>query len=706
MDHRLTPEKNHRRYQSHAPEALAAVERVLAAPGPAPVLLLAGEPGCGRTGLLEAAASGAARQGRPTAVLPLDLDGYEEGFDLNRFVDVQVANRWELSEGEREALRERMLPLLQFIPVSLAGAALVSLLLRAEDPVAAWKELPAATAEGGARPALSSLFANLSREGHLVVHAVENAQITDPLRRWLLDETRRNPRLVLALSCAPADPDDRVAPRAESLRLDLQPLPAGTLLDPLHDLLHGLELATADRLQRFLDLAALCGPNVPAEALFLHLELTPEQREELLDLIDEEVVDAKETRLFVDHQYAHTSFPGLLTYSFLSPAVRHALLAPLLPAKRERMAGELLEFFNQSVPTHTRGMALLRFTLAGYLEDDQARQFFLRELRVWIGPGEVEDLTAEFVTGIADGRTSARDLLGAARQTEGFWPPFRRLAFIEAARTRAEDLPPDERLELHNQRAEILRELQRAPEAVAEARTALEEAREVHGPDHPATARSLNLLGILLNESGEFVEARDLLEEALAIQSRGAEEDANLGSILANLGMVYRGLGQREEARERLERALALHRKAFGDGHPAVAADLGNLATLERELGDPARALEYLRPTVEIARHLYGEGHPETARALTNVAGLLREVGDGASARLHVDTALQINRAALGEAHPQVIADLNNLAVLERETGAVEAARGHFLEALALSRQVFGEDHPLTAQLRRSAAEG
>src|SRR5206468_5647453 len=109
-----------RLYQSHAPEALAAVERVLAAPGPAPVLLLAGEPGCGRTGLLKVAAGGAARQGRPITVLPLDLDGYEEGFDLNRFVDVQVANRWELSEEEREALRERMTPLLQFVPPTLA----------------------------------------------------------------------------------------------------------------------------------------------------------------------------------------------------------------------------------------------------------------------------------------------------------------------------------------------------------------------------------------------------------------------------------------------------------------------------------------------------------------------------------------------------------------------------------------------------------
>src|SRR5947208_13199645 len=250
----MTPEEKHRLYQRHAPEALAAVERVLAAPGPAPVLLLAGEPGCGRTGILEAAAGGATGQGRPTLVLPLDLDGYEEGFDLPRFLDVQIANLWELSEGEREAQRERMMPILQFVPPTLAGAALVALLLRVDDPMAVWKDLPGATAAGDARPALSGLFANLGRAGHLVVHAVESAQITDPLRRWLLDETRRNPRLVLALSCAPVDPDDRVAPQAESLRLDLQPMSAGAagdLLDPVHELLQRLELETADRLERF-----------------------------------------------------------------------------------------------------------------------------------------------------------------------------------------------------------------------------------------------------------------------------------------------------------------------------------------------------------------------------------------------------------------------------------------------------------------------
>jgi tetratricopeptide (TPR) repeat protein len=699
---RLSPEEKRRLYTGHSPEALAELERVLAAPGPAPALLLSGEPGCGRTGLLEAAAHGAG--GPAISVLPLDLDGYEEGLDLTRFAEVQIARRWELEPTEREALRERTLPLLPFVPSSLAGATLVSLLLRQENPAEAWKTLPAA-ADDDARPALAALLRNLGREGRVVLHAVASAQLNDPLRRWLLDETRRNPALVLALSCAPADDGDEVAPRAERLRLELRPLPAEGLLQPAQELLDDVDLETADRLQRFLDLAALCGENVPAEVLFHHLELEEDEREELLDLIDEELVESEDLRLFVDHQYGHPSFPGLLTYAFLSPRINHAFLEPIPPAKRERLASELLDFLNRSFAFHTRGMTLLRLNLASYVEDAQARQAFLRELRVWIGEGETEDLAAELAAGLAEGRTNAGGLLAAARQTEGQRPSHCRLAFVEAARRHSADLAPEERVELHNLRAELLRDLQRQAEALEEATMSLEEARAVHGAEHPTTARALNLRGILLRDLERPQEALEPLEQALQMQDR-QKMDANLASILANLGMVLRDLGQREAAREHMEQALAIHRQVSGDAHPAVAADLNNLATLAREMNQPEQALEHLRPLVDITRLLYGDVHPETARALTNVAGVLRELGDGDAALSHLDAALQIDRQAFGEAHPQVVADLNNLAVIERELGNAEEAREHFEEALALSRQAFGEDHPLTAQLRRATTEG
>jgi tetratricopeptide (TPR) repeat protein len=697
------PEQKHRLYNDHAPEALAETEEALAGPERVSVLVLSGLPGCGRTDFLTAAAHGAGLRGQRVSVLPLDLNGYEEGLDLTRFAEVQIAGRWDLDAMARETLREQVLPFLAFVPSTLAGAALVSLLLRQEDPADVWKTLPDA-ASGDARPALSALFERLSQGGLLVVHAVDSAQLNNPLRRWLLEETRRNPAFVLALSCSPAEPADRLlAPGISGSRIDLEPLPAEDLLEPVKELLDDVDIETSDRLQRFLDLAALCGANVPAEVLFHHLELEEDQKEELLDLIDEDLVEDEDLRIFVDHQYGHPSFPGLLTYAFLDPRINRALLEPLPEGKRQRLASELLEFLNRAVPIHTRGMTLLRLALAEHLEDDsQARPFFLREMRVWIGESEAEDFAADLVDGLAAGRMSARDLLGTAAQTH--WPAHRRLPFLDAARRHPGDLSPAETLELHNLRAEALRDLKRSEEALEEARLSLEQAIALHGAEHPATARALNLQGILLREMGRPQEARAPLERALAAQDR-EKPDPNLASILANLGMVLRDMGQREAARLHLEQALAIHRQAFGDAHPAVASDLNHLAALAREMGQPERALDHLRPVVDIVRNLYGDVHPETARALSNVAGLLRELGEGEGARLHLEAALQIDQQALGESHPQVVADLNNLAVIEQELGHTEEARQHFEQALALSHATLGEDHPLTAQLRR-AAEG
>src|SRR3954452_3085502 len=263
----LSPEAKHELYKQHSPVALATIERLLAAPGPAPVLVLAGEPGCGRTGLLEAAAGKA-------LVLPLDLDGYEEGADLSRFAEIQVAKRWELDEAARGQLGLAIAPLLPGIAPSLPGAALVSLLLRLPDP-ASVGSVARQIFPGHSEPreALSALLRLLTRDDRLVLHVVASPPLTDPLRLRLVEAARQRANLVLAISCSPRDRDERVAPHSEHLRLDLEPLPAGELPGPVPDLLDDLDLETSDRLQRFLDLAALCGQNVPAELLFHHLEL-------------------------------------------------------------------------------------------------------------------------------------------------------------------------------------------------------------------------------------------------------------------------------------------------------------------------------------------------------------------------------------------------------------------------------------------------
>lgn len=724
----LSPDAKHKLYSEHSPEALATIERLFGAPGPSPVLVLAGEAGCGRTGLLEAAAHGAGRAGGHAAgkilVLPLDLDGFEESADLTRFAEIQISRRWDLDEGARDRLGLAVSPLLPGIAPSLSGAAVVALLLRVPNPEAVARQIFSRPSSSDPREALTTLLHVLTQDDRVAVHVVASPQLTDPMRLRLLEAARLRSNLVLAISCSANGDDAQVAPRSERLRLDLTPLPPGDLLAPAKDLLDDLDLDSSDRLQRFLDLAALCGPNVPAELLFHHLELDEEEQEEILDTIDEELVETEEQRLLVDHQYGHPSFPGLLTYSFLSPQVNHALLEPLPLDKRRRLAQELLEFVDQSVPLHTRGMSLLRLALAEPLEEDERRASHSRDLRVWIGEDEVDDMAAGLARGLdpnAESPLNPDDLLLTARQTDGRWPPHVRLAFVEAVRQRPAGLTPLGTVRLPLLRANLLRELGRRPEALEEARAGLEKARKVYGPDSAATSDAMSLLGVILRESKQPEEARLHLERALELRSRkgappppaDAEADgeddpqaAALATLHASLGLSLYDLGQRDVAREHLLQALELHRKAFGDVHPAVASDLRNLAVIARELGDPQQALTYVRPIVDILRQIYGDVHPSTAQALTDVASILRDLGEKAGARQHLEAALQIDQQAFGEGHPQVVADLNNLALIEKELGDEDSSRGHFEQALALAEASLGDEHPLTVQLRSAMTKG
>jgi hypothetical protein len=72
---------------------------------------------------------------------------------------------------------------------------------------------------------------------------------------------------------------------------------------------------------------------------------------------------------------------------------------------------------------------------------------------------------------------------------------------------------------------------------------------KVLGPEHPATAMSLNDLALVLRDLGDQAAARPLLERALAIREKvlGPEHPATVKS-LNSLASLLDALGRREEA--------------------------------------------------------------------------------------------------------------------------------------------------------------
>jgi len=549
--------------QTHQ-ESFATLHQILTEPGPAPVLLLSGEPGSGRSGALDAAVRKA-----QIALLRLDLDGFEEGPQgLLGFLSLW-GQRHEAETDETAAeLLERVAEIAAEMPPSMASAILIAVLLAQEGQI----EIHTT---GDPRESTRQILDSLAATGRLVLHIADSAQIDAVTRGWLLDEAKRLPRLVLAFSCHPNDLNVSVAAESQVRRLEFAPSDSegAVHVEPVLDLLSRADLQAADQLGRFLDLAALCGRNVPPDVLMAHLEVTTEQREALLDLIDEELVEEGDHRLFIDHQYGHPSFAGLLIYSFLRPALNQSLLEHVPWDKRKRLAAELLDFVRNRVPVATRGVARLFVNLAEHTGDPKEREPYLRLLRWWVSPGDVERLTAAVAAELETGKTTPEALLEIADRASGIWPPPHRLALL-AALSEGEISRPIQ-ADSHYLRAGLLRESGQPQEALREAELALMAAEEVHGMQSAPRGAILTLTGVLAGDLGDFTRARADFEQSLSV-----------------------------------------HRGVFGDRHPSVAASLANLAALNRHLGETQKARDLFDQAYGIARETQGDDHPFTQALL------------------------------------------------------------------------------------------
>src|SRR5512140_3058473 len=159
-------------------------------------------------------------------------------------------------------------------------------------------------------------------------------------------------------------------------------------------------------------------------------------------------------------------------------------------------------------------------------------------------------------------------------------------------------------------------------EAEAVHRRALAIREKVLGMDHPDTATSMNNLANVLQEQGKdellspsearaqaqsnlqaYTETESLFRKALAIQERtlGPEHPAT-ANTLNNLSTYLDRRGRPQEAEPLQRRALAILEKRLGPLHPDTAAMLTTLAVLLDREGKLVESEALYRKAVDIAR--------------------------------------------------------------------------------------------------------
>ncbi len=274
------------------------------------------------------------------------------------------------------------------------------------------------------------------------------------------------------------------------------------------------------------------------------------------------------------------------------------------------------------------------------------------------------------------------------------------------------------------------------PQGLARARRAAAIARQQ--PPSQGSVGALHMLGEAANATGNLVEARDALAEALArIDSRPDETVAVLPLVLSTLGDVYARLGQLGDARATLSRAYDLAQRG-SDPYTLHIAGL-KLSRFLVANGRARDAIESGRAAAAWAQSLKGDHEFGAGPAVMigSYGRVLLVYGDARRALAYLDDARQRLPTALPDVlgpflatHAEAMlalgrtadaaADLDQAAALigdrvDRNTESVRAVRRRYWVAVGKAQDALADfeahapkvDQASTAftQLRRQAEQ-
>jgi CHAT domain-containing protein/tetratricopeptide (TPR) repeat protein len=225
-------------------------------------------------------------------------------------------------------------------------------------------------------------------------------------------------------------------------------------------------------------------------------------------------------------------------------------------------------------------------------------------------------------------------------------------------------------------------------------RQAMEIRKKVLGENHPDYARSLNELALVYEDQEDYARAEPLYRQAMEITKKVlGENHSDYATGLNNMASLYKDQGDYARAEPLYRQALEITKKVLGENHPDYATSLNNMALLYTIQGDYARAEPLYRQALEIRKKVLGENHPDYALSLSNLARLYSDQGDYMRSESLMQRAMEILKKILGENHPDYALGLHSLATLYNAQGDYARAEPLFRQALEIRKKVLGENH-------------
>ncbi len=465
---------------------------------------------------------------------------------------------------------------------------------------------------------------------------------------------------------------------------------------PIDDLIDELDQEGAELFEKFLVLLAVSGGIAPVNHMQDYLGLDEEEKEELVDIVDECLVDA-ETPCMTDYQYEHPAFAGQLVYGFSTPMLATIILERFRWEKK-RVAADFLSYLEKKMPPHTRGQAGMLLSLAFHADRLDQVETGNRLLAWWSDYESAEELKKQLIEEMEHGVLKPETLWETATRNEDIWKPIVIFRLLEAYAAQPDGIPWHMRDRFVLSYARSLFDLGRYEDAYREIQAAMKGFRE--DEESEIVYQLLYWRGLCRKRLSYFSEAMKDFEKAKSVAEKVVGSNhPNIGAILGSLGSVYEEMGEYEMAREHLSKALDIQMRVYGENHPAAAAILGYLGAVYEKMGEYELAREHLSKALDIAMPVYGENHPEVAVALANLGAVYEKMGEYDMAREHHSKALDITMRVYGENHPDVAVTLGSLGLVYAKMGEYIMAREHLSKSLDIEMRVLGENHPAVAAI-------
>jgi tetratricopeptide (TPR) repeat protein/predicted Ser/Thr protein kinase len=171
-------------------------------------------------------------------------------------------------------------------------------------------------------------------------------------------------------------------------------------------------------------------------------------------------------------------------------------------------------------------------------------------------------------------------------------------------------------------------------------------------------------------------------------------EQLRRAALLGALATLHRRSGEHDRAKELVEQALALQEATLGPEHPGLASNLSILARAHQATGDYDQAEALYERALAISRDTLGPEHPILALDLNSLGNVHSATGDHGQAKLLFGQAVAIWEAALGPEHPYLASGLYNLGNAHHATGDYDQAKALMQRSLAIQEASLDPEHP------------